>query len=147
VALIARMFVVIFAFAIAAVAAALVITIGFLPEIGDLSTAGGDPLPIKVLISLVTFFISGFALLPAMLVIAISEGFRLRSVIFWALAGCLIGLFCYYGMAGFFEVSRGPRRAFEVIAGAGIVAGLVYWALAGRKAGAWRASPSKIETK
>jgi hypothetical protein len=30
------------------------------------------------------------------------------------------------------------RRELEVMTGAGIVAGLVYWAIAGRRAGMWR---------
>jgi len=32
----------------------------------------------------------------------------------------------------------GVRREVEIMAGAGIVAGLVYWLIAGRNAGAWR---------
>jgi hypothetical protein len=33
------------------------------------------------------------------------------------------------------------RRELEIMAAAGIVAGLVYWGIAGRRAGAWRAPP------
>jgi hypothetical protein len=33
------------------------------------------------------------------------------------------------------------RRHLEIMTGAGIVAGLVYWMIAGRNAGAWRAPP------
>jgi hypothetical protein len=33
------------------------------------------------------------------------------------------------------------RRHLEIMTGAGIVAGLVYWMIAGRNAGAWRTQP------
>jgi hypothetical protein len=37
------------------------------------------------------------------------------------------------------------RRHLEIMTGAGIVAGLVYWMIAGRNAGAWwRESPSRL---
>ncbi len=32
----------------------------------------------------------------------------------------------------------GVRREVEIMAGAGIIAGLVYWLIAGRNAGEWR---------
>ena len=35
----------------------------------------------------------------------------------------------------------GVRREVEIMAGAGIIAGLVYWLIAGRNAGAWRVPP------
>jgi hypothetical protein len=33
------------------------------------------------------------------------------------------------------------RRHLEIMTGAGIVAGIVYWLIAGRNAGAWRNPP------
>jgi hypothetical protein len=33
------------------------------------------------------------------------------------------------------------RRHLEIMMGAGVVAGAVYWLIAGRKAGMWRESP------
>jgi hypothetical protein len=35
------------------------------------------------------------------------------------------------------------RRHLEIMTGAGIVAGLVYWMIAGRNAGAWRTPPRR----
>jgi len=36
------------------------------------------------------------------------------------------------------------RRHLEIMTGAGIVAGLVYWLIAGRNAGAWRERPPPL---
>jgi hypothetical protein len=36
------------------------------------------------------------------------------------------------------------RRHLEIMTGAGIVAGAVYWMIAGRNAGAWREGPRKV---
>ncbi len=93
------------------------------------------------MIGFFTLIVSAKALFPAMLVIAVAEGFRIRSVLFYAIAGGagLVGL--YYGLG---LTERGPAgglltgRDLEIMAGAGIAAGFAYWAIAGRSAGAWR---------
>jgi hypothetical protein len=36
------------------------------------------------------------------------------------------------------------RRHLEIMTGAGIVAGLLYWMIAGRNAGAWREPPRPL---
>jgi hypothetical protein len=36
------------------------------------------------------------------------------------------------------------RRHLEIMTGAGIVAGMVYWMIAGRNAGAWREPPRPL---
>ena len=36
------------------------------------------------------------------------------------------------------------RRHLKIMAGAGIVAGLIYWMIAGRTAGAWREPPRPL---
>src|SRR6266536_1799241 len=96
-----------------------------------------------VLIGLSAILISGFGLIPAML-IAIAEGFRLRSVLFYGFAGGAIGLILYLGSDELYRAEQAVRES-ELFAASGIAAGLTYWALAGRKAGAWRAerAPSK----
>ena len=37
------------------------------------------------------------------------------------------------------------RRHLEIMTGAGIVAGVVYWMIAGRNAGAWREPPRPLQ--
>jgi hypothetical protein len=93
-------------------------------------------------------FFSLYAMLPALLIIAVAEGFRLRSVLFYALAGAALALGLAYGWD--LRSLRNPdddlgARGAEIMAAAGIVAGFVYWALAGRSAGAWRGPPTAIK--
>jgi len=87
-------------------------------------------------------FISGFALLPAMLVAAITEALFIRGVLAYAVGGALVGAACYLGLVPFdpdnFRFEGIVRRHLEIMTGAGVVAGLVYWLIAGRNAGAWR---------
>jgi hypothetical protein len=61
--------------------------------------------------------------------------------LFYAIAGAALALGLAYGWD--LRLLRSPDddlggRGVEVMAAVGIVAGFVYWALAGRSAGAWR---------
>jgi hypothetical protein len=147
VALLARIFVVIFSFLLACVAAAMVVTFALLlPGWTELIDEPVAHQSLAIVVGLSAVFFSIYAMLPAMLVIAIAEGFRLRSVLFYALAGAALALLSVFGWDlrllraapsdGF--GGRGP----EIMVGAGIVAGFVYWALAGRNAGYWRKPPT-----
>ena len=57
-------------------------------------------------------------------------------------AAASVGLACYLGLIPFdpdtLRFDGIVRRHLEIMTGAGIVAGLVYWMIAGRNAGAWR---------
>ena len=57
-------------------------------------------------------------------------------------AVALVGLACYLGLVPFhsetLQFEGIVRRHLEIMTGAGIVAGVVYWLIAGRNAGAWR---------
>ena len=75
--------------------------------------------------------------LPALALIALAEGFGIRSVLFYAVAGGAGLVALYYGL-GLAEHDVLVGRDLEIMAGAGIAAGFVYWAIAGRKAGCWR---------
>jgi hypothetical protein len=89
-------------------------------------------------------FLSGFALLPALVVVLITEAFYVRSMLVYAVGGAIVGAACYLGLVPFntetLQFDGIVRRHLEVMTGAGIVAGLVYWMIAGRSAGAWRES-------
>jgi len=78
----------------------------------------------------------------AEVVALITEAFSIRSVIAYALGGALVGLGCYLGLIPFdpqtMRFDGVVRRHLEIMTGAGIVAGLIYWLIAGRNAGAWR---------
>jgi len=138
--LIFRFFVTLFAFWIASLAAAAVMVFG--------ATAPEFPAPdswplLTIFIFTVSAFITAFSFVPAVVIILITETFGLRSVIFYAVAGGLIGLFCGYTL-GFiepmpqFQFNMPLGTNFELLAAAGIAAGLVYWLIAGRNAGLWR---------
>jgi len=92
--------------------------------------------------------ISGFALVPAMIVVAITEAFYVRSALIYATGGALAGLACYLGLVPFdpatLQFEGVVRRHLEIMTGAGIVAGMVYWMIAGRNAGAWREPPRPL---
>ncbi len=148
-ALIARIFVVIFAFLLASMTAGLVLTLGLLPpEFDELSVMPGAHAGFTLAVAFSAVLISGYALIPAMLFIAIAEGFRLRSFLFYAAFGALFGLVIANG-SNFWGDGAPARTIFdheqEVFAAAGIAAGLVYWALAGRKAGSWRSPRPRSE--
>jgi len=141
-ALLARIFVVIFAFLVASLAAAVVMTLGFLlPVWDDLAAAAASQGSLGIVISLAAAFISLYSLLPAMLVLALAEGFRWRSPLFYGAVGGALSVLSVFGIeavshAAAIDGTGTPE--LQVIAAAGIAAGLAYWALAGRNAGRWR---------
>ena len=140
--LIVRFFVTLFAFWVASLVAAAVMVLGAAPE---LPRADDFPL-LTVFIVTVSAFVAAFSFVPAVIAMLVTETFGLRSVLFHALAGGLIGLFCGYTL-GFigplpridFDMPLGTN--FELLAAAGIAAGLVYWLIAGRSAGLRRERP------
>jgi hypothetical protein len=147
-ALIGRLFVVLFAFLAACLVAGIIVVFAVLfPELSDLDTGSIDQNAINVIIGFGFIFISGFALLPAMLVVLITEAFHIRSMLAYALGGAIVGLACYLGLVPFDPATMHfdgiVRRHLEVMTGAGIVAGMIYWAIAGRTAGAWRQPRSR----
>jgi hypothetical protein len=141
-ALIGRLFVILFAFLAACLVAGMIVIGAVLfPEFTDFGIGNIDP-AVNVVIGLGFIFISGFALLPALLVAAITEAFYIRSVLAYAVGGALVGVACYLGLIPFdpdtMRFDGIVRRHLEIMTGAGIVAGLIYWMIAGRNAGAWR---------
>lgn len=144
-ALIGRLIVILFAFLASCLVAGIVVLGAVLfPEFTDLGIGNIDP-AVNVILGIGFIFISGFALLPAMLVAAITEAFYIRSVLAYAVGGAAVGAACYLGLIPFDPATMRfdgiVRRHLEIMTGAGIVAGLVYWMIAGRNAGAWRVSP------
>jgi len=97
------------------------------------------------------FFASSFTgavgLLPLVILIAIAESFKIRSLLVHALAGAALLVLGYYGsgLSNRYEesIDHPPpaiSRESEIAAAAGVLFGLVYWAIAGRQAGRWRGS-------
>src|SRR3954447_10316400 len=148
-ALIGRLFVIVFAFLAAGFLAGLIVVTAILfPEFSDLGNGPIDQGALEVIIGFGFIFVSGFALIPALLIALISEAFSIRSVLAYAIGGGVVGAACYLGLVPFdsetFQFEGIVRRHLEILTGAGIVGGLVYWLIAGRSAGRWRASPARL---
>jgi hypothetical protein len=143
-ALIGRLFVILFAFLFACLAAGMIVVGAVLyPEFSELGTGPIDQGAINVVLGFGFIFLSGFALLPALVVVLITEAFYVRGVLSYAVGGAIVGCACYLGLVPFDPATLHfdgiVRRHLEIMTGAGIVAGVVYWLIAGRNAGAWRA--------
>jgi hypothetical protein len=132
-----RFFVTLFAFGLASLAAAAVMVFGAAAP--ELPAPESWPL-LAFFILTVSAFVAAFSFVPAVVAILVTETFALRSVILYAIAGGLIGLFCGYTL-GFvepmpnFRFDQPLRTNFELLAAAGIAGGFVYWLVAGRSAG------------
>jgi hypothetical protein len=148
-ALIGRLFVILFGFLAACLVAGMIVVGAVLyPEFSDLATGPIDQSALNVVLGFGFIFISGFALLPALIVVLITEAFHVRGVLTYAVGGALVGAACYLGLIPFnpdtLHFEGIVRRHLEIMTGAGIVAGLVYWMIAGRTAGAWREPPRPL---
>jgi hypothetical protein len=145
--LIGRLFVIFFAFLAACLVAGMVVVGAVMfPEFSDLGAGPIDPGVLNVVLGFGFIFISGFALVPAMIVAALTEALNIRSMLAYAAGGGIVGLACYLGLVPFdteqLRFEGIVRRHLEIMTGAGILAGMVYWMIAGRSAGAWREPPA-----
>jgi hypothetical protein len=142
-ALIGRLFVILFGFFAASLVAGMVVVGAIMfPEFSDLGAGPVEPGALNLLLGFGFIFVSGFALVPAMIVVLITEAFEIRGALTYAVGGGLVGVACYLGLVPFdpdtLSFDGIVRRHLEIMTGAGIVAGVVYWMVAGRNAGAWR---------
>ena len=142
-ALIGRLFVILFAFLAACLVAGMIVVGAVLfPEFTDLGIGTYRSRALNVVLGFGFIFISGFALLPALIVAADNRGLlyqqraRLRARRRAGRAACYLGLIPFDPETMRFDGI--VRRHLEIMTGAGIVAGLIYWLIAGRNAGAWR---------
>ena len=141
-AIIARLFTVIVAYVLACITASIVLFISTLtPEWDQFVPQDMPAAAMWAVVGIGAAIIGGTAIVPALLLIALTEGFAWRSIVLYGVIGGALALALTYGIdfAGFV---RGPEsmlaHAREVIAASGIAGGLVYWACAGRKAGSWK---------
>ncbi len=129
---------VVLALVLAFLSAAFFLAFGFLRMIEP----GADPVAVGMTVgwSLVgASIIGGFAFIPSLVAIAISETFALRGMVYHILAGGLVGAGTWtLAETGSPDVAQGLPAGTLVVLAAGFVAGFVYWLLAGRQAGCWR---------
>ncbi|MEH2511361.1 hypothetical protein V1291_002715 [Nitrobacteraceae bacterium AZCC 1564] len=143
-ALIGRLFAIFFGFLAACFVAGAVIVYALLfPEM-DMQTLEVDSGVVNLVLGFGFILLSGFALLPALIAVLITEAFSIRHILAYAVAGGVAGLCCYLAFIPFDTVTMTfegiIRRHLEVMVGSGILGGVVYWMIAGRNAGAWRAA-------
>src|ERR1700761_3263292 len=131
-ALIGRLFVILFAlFAACFVAGMIVVAAVLFPDFSDLGAGPVDQGALNILFGFGFIFVSGFALLPALIVVLITEAFHIRGALTYAVGGGLVGLACYLGLVPFDPATLRfegiVRRHLEIMTGAGIGAGMGFW--------------------
>jgi hypothetical protein len=147
-AVLVRIAMIVFAYVLACIAASLILTIGTLltlgtltPDWDDLIALGLQSVAFWAVVMVGAAAIGGIAMMPALLVIALTEGFAWRSSLIYAALDGVLALSLSYGLdfAGYSGDRENPLvREREVLAAAGIAGGFVYWLFAGRKAGSWK---------
>src|ERR1700691_803606 len=101
-ALIGRLFVILFAFFAACLVAGMIVVGAVLfPEFSDLGASPVDQGALNVAFGFGFISVSAFALLPAMIVVAITEAFYVRGALPYAVGGGIVGLACYLGLVPF----------------------------------------------
>ena len=101
-ALIGRLFGIFFGFLFACLAAGMIVVGAVLyPEFTDLGTGPIDQSAINVVLGFGFIFLSGFALLPALIVVLITEAFYIRGALTYAVGGAIVGAACYLGLIPF----------------------------------------------
>lgn len=142
-AFIGRVFVVSFALLCGSFAGGLLVAFAFLvPEVGALALQPMEQGALAIFATFGFVFISAYAVLPALLVVIAAEAFSIRSMLFYTITGGMLGAVLILSTDGWdlraIQIDGGARRELEIMTAAGIVAGFVYWAIAGRKAAMWR---------
>lgn len=143
-AILLRTFVIAFAFLVSCMVAAFVVAFGVVaPEFSDFVRS-----PEFILVFLFFGGAAGvvtpfYVFAPSFIAILIAEMFSLRSVLYYALVGALIGALAYF-MTDIASRIAGKGTVVPItqelqwLTAAGIIAGFVYWLIAGRKAGNWK---------
>src|ERR1700693_2191596 len=92
-AVLVRIAMIVLAYVLACIAASLILTIGTLtPEWDDLTSLGMGSLAVWAVVIIGAAVIGGIAMMPALLVIALTEGFAWRSSLIYAALGGVVAL-------------------------------------------------------
>jgi hypothetical protein len=144
-AILGRIVVIAFAVMLASLAAGIAIAFGALgPEWHGFTGDFAERTGFWLLVFFGATFTGAIGLLPLVVLIAIAEGFKIRSLLAYAAAGAALLAIAYYssGLSHNYEesIDHPPPaipREIEIAAAAGVAFGAVYWAIAGRSAGRW----------
>ena len=140
-----RSFVIAFAFLVSCMVAAFIVAYGLVaPELKEFGN------PNAGFFMLYLFFAGAAGLVtplyvfaPSFIAILIAEMLSLRSVLYYTLGGALIGALAYFMSDVSARITgRGTvvpiTQELQWLTAAGIVAGFVFWLIAGRSAGKWK---------
>ena len=135
-----RVAIVLIALVAAYAAAALLITLCMFIEWEEILRASGTHAA-RLALGVFALIASAKMLLATLLAVVLAERYRIRALeLYAAVTGLGFAI-----LASDLGVAAHPRsgltligREREILVGAGIAAGFVYWALAGRTAGAWQ---------
>ena len=139
-----RIIMILVALILAIMAAGITLAIGIIaPDWAGIDSDPVERLSFFIVSFFATSFVGAVAILPAALLVVISEAARLRSFLFYGVGGALVGLASYYGSDISVRLENTTdvppvANALQLAAAAGIIGGLVYWLIAGRNAGRWR---------
>ena len=140
-----RIVVIIIALIVAIAAAAVTLVVGIVVSARAL---GGESDASEV----VGFFIGAYIgtsfkgaslIVPALILAGVGEFMRLRSYLYYGVAGAIVALSSYFGSNISSRLENTTdivplNHPLELAAAAGIIGGLVYWLIAGRNAGGAR---------
>jgi hypothetical protein len=149
--LIGRILIILVAFFAASAAAGIVLVFSIVfPQWGG-ARFGYDDGSFHVVATVAFVMIGSFGFLPALIIALVTEALNIRNALIYATGGAVLGALTYLGIARFdpetMTMVGGVRREIEIMVGAGIVAGLVYWLIAGRNAGAWREQVKQLKLR
>jgi hypothetical protein len=139
-----RFFVIAFAFLCACAAAGMVVAYGLRSELETYVSTQSESWVLFWITATAAGIVTPFFIFaPAFLVIALAETFNFRSVLYYLLAGGLCGVVGYFlsdpgAHLGGTGTVQPLTKELRLVAVAGIVAGFVYWLIAGRIAGKWK---------
>lgn len=144
-AFIGRLFVIAFAIFFAMLTAGVAIAIGIVGF--DWPGFAGDIVDRMFFWMLVFFgtsFTGAMLFMPMLVLIALAEAFKVRSLLAYAAVGAVLLSLAVYGTSnpvGEELIDAPPPpipRTTEIGAASGVAFGFVYWLIAGRNAGRWR---------
>lgn len=129
-------------FGAAAFVASLFINLADIPSPADLDRSEfGREL---VLSAIGTVFVGYLAFVPACIAIAIAELLGRRDWLFHALGGGAVALAAAIMRAGASgTVPFADASQLAILVAAGLLAGLAYWLVAGRRSGLWQEAPRR----
>lgn len=146
--LVGRLLVILFALFIAVLIAGIALAVGVM--VPDFVTVTTDPIEHFQFIAfsfLATNIVMAAAFVPALVLVGLAETFDIRSVFYYAFGGGAVALIAFFGSdIRFEETTDMPPVAFglQLVVAAGIIAGFVYWIIAGRNAGRWKNSGGSV---